>query len=80
MHRHQIRLLVFDPLTGGYYGMGRLENYRARKSYWRAMHSAIWRGNRKQTLYDTERDHYQVLLVGWEELPGLRVCVACGYL
>ena len=28
-----------------------------------------------QTLYDTERDHYQVLLLGWEDVHRLYECV-----
>jgi hypothetical protein len=34
-----------------------------------------WAEVEVQTLYDTERDHYQVLLLGWEEFHRVYECL-----
>ena len=51
--------------------MGRIETYRAYVQELLERHAQrypVCAGVEVQTLYDTERDHYQLLLVGWEAL------------
>ena len=40
-----------------------------------AQHYAACADMEVQRLYDTERDHYQVLLLGWEELHRVYECL-----
>src|SRR6266508_2687698 len=68
----------FRPHTGGDNGMGRIETYRAYVQELLERHAQrypVCAGVEVQTLYDTERDHYQLLLVGWEELHRVYECV-----
>ena len=58
--------------------MGRIETYRAYVQELLERHAQrypVCAGVEVQTLYDTERDHYQLLLVGWEELHWVYECV-----
>jgi XisI protein len=58
--------------------MGRLATYRAYVQELLGRHAQrypVCTGVEVQMLYDTERDHYQVLLVGWEELHRVYECV-----
>ena len=58
--------------------MGRIETYRAYVQELLERHAQrypVCAGVEVQTLYDTERDHYQLLLVGWEELHQVYECV-----
>jgi hypothetical protein len=57
--------------------MGRVEMYRGyvQELLGRyAQHYPAWAEVEVQTLYDTERDHYQVLLLGWEECHRVYEC------
>ena len=58
--------------------MGKLETYRTAVQELLARHAQrypVYTGVEIQTLFDTERDHYQLLLVGWEDLQRVYTCV-----
>jgi len=58
--------------------VGRLETYRAYVQELLRRHAQrypVYEGVELQMLYDPERDHYQVLLVGWEDLHRVYECV-----
>ena len=58
--------------------MGRLETYRAYVQELLARHAQrypVCTDVEVQTLFDMERNHYQVLLVGWEDLHRVYTCV-----
>jgi hypothetical protein len=76
-------LVDFPPYTGGDNSVGRLETYRAYVQELLARHAQrypVCTDVEVQTLFDMERDHYQVLLVGWEDLQRVYPCVCCTWI
>lgn len=76
----KINLLVFDDQTQNHPTMGNLVKFRqaimqALTEYLKSAPSKHQPAVEKYVVFDTERDHYQLMSVGWEDRHRVYFCI-----